>query len=54
MDVPVSSSIGNLVNSRGVVQGSIDYTTGACEVTPQTIYKQFITKFEATVAYGTA
>ena len=54
IDVPVSSSIGNLVNSRGVVQGSIDYTTGACEVTPQVIHKQFIQKFESTVVYGTA
>lgn len=53
-DVPVTSSLGNLVNSRGVVHGSINYTTGLCEVTPETVYKQFITKFEAAVTYGTA
>ena len=53
-DVPVTSSLGNLVNSRGAVQGSINYSTGLCEVTPETVYKQFITKFEAAVTYGTA
>ena len=53
-DVPVTSSLGNLVSSRGVVQGTINYSTGVCEVTPETVYKQFITKFEAAVTYGTA
>jgi hypothetical protein len=53
-DVPVTSSLGSLVNSRGAVQGSINYMTGLCEVTPETVYKQFITKFEAAVTYGTA
>lgn len=53
-DVPVTSSLGNLVNSRGVVHGSINYSTGVCEVTPETVSKQFITKFTSTVIYGAA
>lgn len=53
-DVPVTSSLGNLVNGRGAVQGSINYSTGLCEVTPHKVYKQFMTKFEAAITYGNA
>ena len=34
-DVPVNATMGNLVNSRGQVQGTIIYATGAVEVTPK-------------------
>lgn len=38
-DVPINSSIGNLVTSTGNIQGAINYTTGAVEVTPVLIQK---------------
>lgn len=33
-DSPINATMGNLVNNRGQVQGTINYTTGAVEVTP--------------------
>src|SRR5690606_29909077 len=42
-DVPVNVMIGNLVNERGQVQGSITYATGAVEVTP-VVYQQVFRK----------
>lgn len=44
-DVPVNGTTGNLVDDQGVIQGTIIYSTGVCEVTPtatkvvyQTVY----------------
>ncbi|WP_180159559.1 hypothetical protein [Acinetobacter sp. YH12047] len=53
-DVPVSASIGNLVNERGQVQGTITYATGAVEVTPQGIGHRFKATFELMTTYAAA
>ncbi len=44
-DVPIDGTTGNLVDDQGVIQGTIIYATGVCEVTPtatkvvyQTVY----------------
>lgn len=46
-DVPVNSTIGNLVNERGQIQGSIIYATGAIEVTPQRMANKFIQQYQS-------
>ncbi|MCU4319390.1 hypothetical protein KTH44_09645 [Acinetobacter bereziniae] len=53
-DTPISSSVGNLVNDQGQVQGSITYASGQCEVTPKLIKRVFETLYTATAVYGTA
>ena len=55
-DVPVNSTIGNLVNERGLVQGTITYATGAVEVTPQRMANKFIQKYQPmfTTTYAAA
>ena len=53
-DVPVNSTIGNLVNERGQVQGTITYATGAVEVTPQGTANKFVPTYTTTAVYGTA
>ena len=53
-DVPVSASIGNLVNERGQVQGTITYATGAVEVTPQGTGKRFKSTFTPMTVYAAA
>ncbi len=53
-DTPISSSVGNLVNDQGQVQGSITYASGQCEVTPNLIKRVFETLYTATAVYGTA
>ncbi|WP_349929473.1 hypothetical protein ABJ384_05915 [Acinetobacter sp. A1-4-2] len=54
IDVPINSTIGNLVTNTGEIQGTIDYTTGAVEVTPILITKQFKQVYTTTTVYGTA
>jgi hypothetical protein len=46
-DVPVNSTIGNLVNERGQIQGTIIYATGAIEVTPQRTANKFIQQYQS-------
>ena len=54
IDVPINSTTGNLVNNAGEVHGTINYTTGAVEVTPVLITKQFKPVYTATTVYGSA
>jgi hypothetical protein len=54
IDVPINSTTGNLVNNAGEVQGTINYTTGAVEVTPVLITKQFKPVYTETIVYGSA
>ena len=53
-DVPVDATMGNLVNSRGQVQGTIIYATGAVEVTPQSTANRFVSIYTPTNVYGAA
>jgi len=53
-DVPINSTIGNLVSSTGDIQGTIDYNTGAVEVTPILTSKQFKQVYTPTTVFGTA
>ena len=53
-DVPINSSIGNLVTSTGNIQGTINYTTGAVEVTPVLIKKQFTPAYTLSNTYTSA
>ncbi|OTG70085.1 hypothetical protein B9T38_13790, partial [Acinetobacter sp. ANC 4218] len=52
IDVPINSTIGNLVTNTGEIQGTIDYTTGAVEVMPILITKQFKQVYTPTTVYG--
>lgn len=49
-DVPVSGTLGNLVDRLGNVMGTINYTTGAVEITPHSTYTRY-TKNYTTQSY---
>ncbi|WP_180061113.1 hypothetical protein [Acinetobacter sp. YH12124] len=55
-DDPTGSNIGNLINDAGDIQGTIDYNTGQCIVTPTASYKTFSYVYEAryTATYASA
>lgn len=53
-DVPVNATMGNLVNSRGQVQGTIIYATGAVEVTPKSTASRFVQTFTPMATYAAA
>lgn len=54
IDTPVNATIGNLVNERGQVQGSITYATGAVEITPQGVGHRFKSTFTPMAIYAAA
>lgn len=54
IDVPINSTMGNLVSSAGDIQGTINYNTGAVEVTPILTSKQFKQVYTPTTVFGTA
>ena len=54
IDVPINSTMGNLVSSTGDIQGTINYNTGAIEVTPILTSKQFKQVYTPTTVFGTA
>ena len=55
-DDPISGNMGNLINDAGDIQGTIDYNTGQCIVTPTASYKTFNYVYEArfTATYASA
>ncbi|ENV69790.1 hypothetical protein [Acinetobacter towneri] len=55
-DDPISGNMGNLINDAGDIQGTIDYSTGQCIVTPTASYKTFNYVYEArfTATYASA
>lgn len=53
-DVPVSSTLGNLVTQSGEVQGTINYSTGFCEVTPMIVRRLHKLDFAMTATYASA
>ncbi len=53
-DVPINSTTGNLVNNAGEIQGTINYTTGAVEITPILKTKQFKPIYTSIAVYGAA
>ncbi|AXQ22572.1 hypothetical protein BEN71_11025 [Acinetobacter wuhouensis] len=54
IDVPISSSMGNLVNNQDQVQGTIDYASGQAEVTPTMIRKVFDYIYTPSNVYASA
>lgn len=46
-DDPTGSNMGNLINDAGDIQGTIDYNTGQCIVTPTTTFQTFSLVYEA-------
>ena len=54
IDVPINSTMGNLVSSTGDIQGTINYNTGAVEVTPILIKKQFTPAYTLSNTYTSA
>lgn len=54
IDVPVNSTVGNLVNNRGQVQGTIIYATGTIEVTPQGTANKFVSTYTPMTVYASA
>ena len=55
-DDPTGGNMGNLINDAGDIQGTIDYNTGQCIVTPTASYKKFNYVYEArfTATYASA
>lgn len=55
-DDPTGGNMGNLINDAGDIQGTIDYNTGQCIVTPTASYKTFSYVYEVryTTTYGSA
>lgn len=53
-DVPVSATVGNLVNSQGQVQGTITYATGVCEATPIGTGYQLVQQYRPVMLYASA
>lgn len=53
-DVPINSTIGNLITETGDIQGTINYTTGAVEVTPILTIKQFSQTYTPMTVYASA
>ena len=53
-DVPINGTTGNLINNAGDIQGTITYATGAVEVTPNLIQKQFKQIYMSAAVYGSA
>lgn len=55
-DDPTGGNMGNLINDAGDIQGTIDYNTGQCIVTPTASYKTFNYVYEArfTATYASA
>lgn len=53
-DVPINSTIGNLVTKNGDIQGTINYTTGAVEVVPILTIKQFSQTYTPMTVYASA
>ncbi|OTG62850.1 hypothetical protein B9T29_06415 [Acinetobacter sp. ANC 3903] len=54
VDVPVDSNTGNLITNTGEIQGTINYNTGAVEVTPALTKKTFIQIFTTETLYASA
>lgn len=52
-DVPVSGTLGNLVDRLGNVMGTINYTTGAVEITPHSTYTRYSQNFKSQSYYLT-
>ena len=50
-DVPVDATTGNLVDDQGVIQGTIIYATGACEVTPTKTMVRYATVYTPVTSY---
>lgn len=55
-DDPTGGNMGNLINDAGDIQGTIDYNTGQCIVTPTASYRTFSYVYEAryTATYASA
>lgn len=55
-DDPIGGNMGNLINDAGDIQGTINYNTGQCIVTPTASYKTFSYVYEAryTATYASA
>lgn len=53
-DIPISSSVGNLVNDQGQVQGTIAYASGQVEITPVLIKRVFEKVYTPMNVYGSA
>ncbi len=53
-DIPVNAEVGNLVDSKGKVQGTITYATGAVEIIPEATSSVFTKSYIPTAVYGAA
>jgi hypothetical protein len=50
----VNAEVGNLVDSKGKVQGTITYSTGAVEIIPEATSSVFTKSYIPTAVYGAA